>query len=897
MEWVLHWTKITLPGNTNYIKKESVEVVTESTTAPVMSAVCDNEYLAQHFVLQSADLEEAEEVVTLTQLGESVIDEQTTTFIDNEGGVFVDAPTSDNVVALVDGTEDISLGSFLGRPTKIDTTTWSTADVNSVKQSIFPWLAFLNDTRIKKKIDNYAFLRGKLHIKVVVNGTPFQFGAMRLCYSPLQGLVSNKIRAGVAFQNQLTPYSQVPGFYIYPQANAGGEMVLPFFYHKNWLDITSNVDTQRMGRLDYVIFAPLGVAVTGGTSSVTIQTYAWMSDVHLMGSTNKLALQAKDEYGNGVVSKPASALATMASSFSKVPYIGKFARATEIGADATSRIASLFGYTNVPVISDIHGFQPMNGPMLASSHIGTAVQKLTLDPKQELSIDPSFHGIGSADELSIPYLKQKESFFGQTSWSTSDIIGTQLFNTRINPFLHNQEDVLGPAAAVVGKRAWHTPVSYLGHLFRHWRGDLIIRVKIVCTKFHKGRLKISYDPLADITTSDPSENAVYTHIVDIGEQDDLEIRVPYHQALAWLELDTTLQSNWSPGNANAPRPNIDNGVMTVRVLTALTAPAAGSIQLLFFVRGAPNLEYANPVDHIGSTTSTLFQTPSLFPLQASDKTDVITKQVMMGSPSFDLPERYGLNFGENISSLRDLLHRSSIVDTVSNPFTQTGLMVTSFKNYQRMPTSPGFLGVYPTVANTVVSTPGTFNYCFNSMHPLTFVSSMFLGYRGGVNYNVTVSSDTYGFIDDIRVNRKTNSVGVTTQSVYLAQSVSLGYTPSQNQSAAFLNVGQYMRDGVSGLAITSNRTNASLSFNIPDYNGYNFSLPSFTTYPTGYTLDGTADQGALLQITLKARDVATNNAQTTLTVSSAACAAPDFTCLFFLCCPTLDYMRNLPVGA
>jgi hypothetical protein len=280
----------------------------------------------------------------------------------------------------------------------------------------------------------------------------------------------------------------------------------------------------------------------------------------------------------------------MASMLTQMPVIGKFARATEIGASATSKIAALFGFTNVPVIEDVRPLAPMNGPMLASSHIGTPVQKLTLDPKQELSIDPTPHGIGNVDELSLTYLKTKESYFGATSWSTSDLVGTQLFNTRINPWLPAQVNVLNASAVAVGKRVYHVPLSYLANMFESWRGDIVIRVKVVCTKFHKGRLKISYDPLGDITTTDPPENSVYTEILDIGETDDVEITIPYHQALAWLDVDPGLQDNWTPGNANAPRLNVDNGVLTVRVLTALTAPASGSINLLFFVKGGPNFE-------------------------------------------------------------------------------------------------------------------------------------------------------------------------------------------------------------------------------------------------------------------------------------------------------------------
>jgi hypothetical protein len=535
----------------------------------------------------------------------------------------------------------------------------------------------------------------------------------------------------------------------------------------------------------------------------------------------------------------------------------------------------------------------MNGPMLASSHIGTPVQKLTLDPKQELSIDPTPHGIGNVDELSLTYLKTKESYFGATSWSTSDLVGTQLFNTRINPWLPAQVNVLNASSVAVGKRVYHVPLSYLANMFESWRGDIVIRVKVVCTKFHKGRLKISYDPLGDITTTDPPENSVYTEILDIGETDDVEITIPYHQALAWLDVDPGLQDNWTPGNANAPRLNVDNGVLTVRVLTALTAPASGSINLLFFVKGGPNFEFANPTDHIG-TNSTSYSVPSFFDLQAEDKTDVVAKSIAFGQPTMVLPERYGLNYGEAVHSLRDLIHRSVVSDTVSQTTGVAAKAVVLRKLYRRMPYTPGYIPVsMGTAAQRIVAPAGISNYAFNGMHPLPYIAGMFLGYRGGVNYTVTPSSDAYGFLDDIRVDRISSDFGLSANAFYLdASALPLASGSSLSTNAHWYGRQQFVRDGLSGQAITSNRTNASLQFMIPDYNRYNFSLVAPSKLSN--TFDDQNVTGALLQLVVK-NATADDTKQSTISVMSAAAAAPDFTCLFFLCCPTLDYQLAAPI--
>jgi hypothetical protein len=879
----------------NNVEEKSVEVVTGRITICLAGKNNLSEHLSNYskfFTLQSATMEEAESVITNEVIGSSTSVEQTVTFIDNEGGVCVDAPSSTNNVALVDGTEDIGLGSFLSRPTLIDTTTWTTSSVISVLKTIRPWFLFLNNTQIKKKIDNYAFLRGNLHIKVVLNGTPFQYGMMRMCYSPLLGFVGDKITVPSPINPILVPYSQQPGFYLYPQANAGGEMKLPFFLHKNWLDITSASEVQNMGTLNFVVYNPLRTAVSGGTTSVTLRVYAWMSDVQLMGATSKLVLQA-DEYGKGVISAPASALASVAQSLSHVPIIGRFARATEIGASAVSKIATLFGYTNVPVIADVHGYTPMNAPMMASAHIGTQVQKLALDPKQELSIDPSPHGIGSVDELSLSYLKTKESYFAATSWSTSDSDGTQLFNMRVNPFQATSIDINNASSVSVGRQTYHVPLSYVGSLFKNWRGDIIVRMKVVCTKFHKGRLKISYDPRGDITTTDPAENAVYTEILDIGEKDDVELRIPYHQDLPWLDIDQNLTDNWSPGNSLPPRAGIDNGIITVRVLTGLTAPVSGTINLNFFVRGAENFEFANPAGHIGPDASN--RVPSFFQLQAEDLTDVVSSQVMMGTPAKTGVDRYALNYGECVGSLRNVLHRYVIQDTVSTANAETGFGYLLYRKlYKRMPYTPGYQLTWPVSANRVVAASGTRAYAFNTMHPISWVSGMFLGYRGGVNVNVTVHSDKYGFLDDIKVVRATDALENTVANRYFSYHANLPTGASDSRKSFFLGRQQSLRDGLAGFAVTSNKTNASVCFNLPDFNNRNFSLVDPSFYNLGSNIDGTDEQGALMDVKFSAVDDTQNNLTRNVTVQSAIGAGADWTNLFFLCCPTVFYQTANP---
>lgn len=809
---------------------------------------------------------------------------QTVSFVDNAEGEVVMAASPVNPVARVDNTDDLSLGSFLARPTTISTFNWLTSDTTGVLATIRPWHAFLINPRIRKKIDNFAYFRGKLHIKVVINGTPFQYGLMRACYSPLLGTIQDKIRPSPSGPIPLlTPYSQQPGFYITPAANAGGQMELPFFRHTNWLDMTVDAEVNDMGTINFVIYAPLGVAVSGGTTSVTVQVFAWASDVELMGTTQRLTLQG-DEYVEGPVSKVATAIGNAASYLTHIPRIGPFARATEIGATAIGTIARMFGFTNVPVIADVHAFQPQNAPMLASAHIGTPVQKLTLDPKQELSIDPGLHGLSSDDELALPYILGKESYFGATSWSTSDPLDTLIFNMRVTPCLCTAPAILNGAAVEVGRRVYHTPTSYVSQMFAAWRGSLIVRIKIVATKFHKGRLKISYDPRGDISVNNPDLNEVYTQIVDIGEEDDIELEIPYHQQYPWLYLDPTISENWAPGNPLNRRSRLDNGLLTVRVLTTLQAPAAGTINVLAFVRGGHDLEFANPRTRIGYEDG--HPTPSLFALQAEDVTNIVPVKYVVGVPSHPHSERYGQNFGEAIGSLRTLLHRYMTMDTVQLVGGVADSTNVWRKIFKIMPPTPGYdpnWGTITRAANIVGA--GDSNYYFGPMVHMPYVASMYVGYRGGANYNVTPSVDRMNAISDIRVARTTQVFSVA-NTRWFNLSTSVLDSETNSAKALALNSSEYLSRSLGGLAITATPTNNSLTFQLPDFKIANFSLATPNGYVNGLPTDGTDRLSADLSICTR---IGPAGAFSQINVQTQIAAAPDFTCHFWLCCPTLDY--------
>ena len=796
--------------------------------------------------------------------------EQTTGFMDGAVGTHVGSGATHTDYDLADAVTDAGLADYLSRPVRISSFTWNLSDPRGVLSLSDPWRSFFDNASIKNKLNNFAFLRCNLKLKFLVNASPFYYGSLRACYQPLPNFKPSTIITGTQSGEtnpELIPYSQQPGVWIKPSHSEGAEMTLPFFWPRSFLRVQRAQDFTDMGRLRMLIYNQLRSANGATGTGVTVQIYAWAEDVVLAGPSVGLALQS-DEYGVGPVSGPASTVAAIAKRLRTVPIISKFATATEIGARAISGIATLFGFTNVPVISDTMPFNPAAFPQIASAQIGFPTQKLTLDPKNELSIDPAIAGLSSKDELAIREFATRQSYLTSASWTTSTVVDTSLFTSKVTPSL-----ALGNTTQ--NSRNYMTPLSLCSLLMRSWRGDIIFTFRFISSPFHKGRVRISFDPYGTaVQTTADTGPTVYNKIVDLGSETEVDFRIPYQQALAWCYNYTSVGDNLWTTSAS---PSItytdtyDNGIVSVKVLSVLSAPVATStVEMQVFVRGAENIEFANPA------TINPYYTP--FQLQSEEYVEMREGVIADNGKKMQEIEtmRTRVNFGENIGSLRVLMRRMNIVDSTTVISSSNNL-----GNYAITQTRfPPFYGYDPNGTSSVVKVLTTGNTVgnFTFMTPWHFISNCFVAQRGSFNWVYATSRDTAGQM--LRVSRITNSYPGSS-SVYR---VSPATTDSQSSKALMFNT----NPTTGGSAIVATRINGGLAFTIPNYSAFKFqsTSPQNATSPSAEgtgMYDGSLFEGVTVEIP---NQPGVFPASSTM-VTRYAGIGVDYTLMFFLNCPVL----------
>lgn len=829
---------------------------------------------------------------TTQQHVEDVVQE-TVQFLDVDSGetTGLDAPISENAI---DQTTRAELGEYLSRPVRIASYTWNEVDsVGPFTTTGFqPWYLFFNSTPIKNKLTNFAWIRCNLNIKVMVNASPFYYGAMMMSYRPMTDLNTDTAIA-TATQAEWVPRSQRPHLWVWPQENKGGELQLPFVYYKNWLNIQSAADLQAMGDIRTDVVYPLTSANGAVGTGVSVQVYAWATDVNLSGPSFGLAVQSKqtvvDEYGTGPVSAPASAIASFASKFEGGSgLIGKAATATRIGAGAIGKIASLFGFTNVPVIDPIHSFRPTPQPPLASTGVGYATEKLTIDPKNELSVDPSLIGLPQVDELDISYLSQKESILTTTYWNTSDLADRKLFSSAISPWMFRNDGGTNQSIKNFPVTGW------LANMFSNWRGDIIFRFKFVKSKYHTGRVVIYYDPSGqganNISQITEGSSRVYTTIVDLSKEDNVEIRVPYSQAFPFLNTETSFTNDvWQRRGNNVLgeflyNSNWHNGTLVMRVLNVLTAPIASSeIGIIISVRGAENLEFANPA-YTGDLSHFTVQSKVSLVFPGECKT------VTVGSVHGTDPYQYLKNFGERITSLRQILRRFNLNEVWWEPSDTSNQLRIIRHDMTRFPLDYGFdpAGLWLATAPTAAASR-PFNWTIPTH--LNWVIPAFVGVRGStqwsfnVNTNSTNSHDPIGHITVTRLPHLSPNASRTSTTQAL-KDIPASAVPKIDTLVTALRATQ------GGTSLTSCRTNTGLTVQLPNYTRTLFQSTSPAKWTTGVTIDGSDRDMASLELICTPGYAATTRG---LFIDKYVAAGTDFNLYWFLNVPSVyDYTAVPP---
>jgi hypothetical protein len=706
-------------------------------------------------------------------------------------------------------TQDVSLAEFLSRPIRVATYDWSVG--GNMHHTLDPWSLFFENKRVINRITNYELLKATLKVKFVINGNGFYYGRLIASYLP-HAVLDDFSKNRSLISQDIIQASQQPHVYLDPTTSTGGTLTLPFFHFYDFLSISSG-DWDNMGLITLRSINEL-VHANEGTDTVNVSVFVWAENVELAIPTSldatDLVAQADmsmDEVdqanAKGVISGPATRVAAVASSLKAIPGLSAYATATEAGAKMVASTAKLMGFSRPLITKAPDPIQPSNVSSMALCTVPDTSQKLTVDDKQGLGMGSEIAGIKSDDPLSVLSIAQRESYLTTFTWPVSSASESLIWNMRITPSLHDR-------SVTSGQTALHLPALAVAALpFQYWTGKIKIRFQIVCSAYHRGRLRLVYDPNhLDATTE---YNVNYQEIIDITEKQDFTIEIANSQPRGILAVNRPQLT--SPATLfDTARFASDlvgaNGVVGLYVVNELVTPnstAANDAQINVFVSAGDDFKVFSPWDDysqfdflpqsdmdLGKVTDSAL--PSAPVNEGADP---------LSSDKSMVDEITSVYAGECIGSFRQMLRRYNKHSTLTD-LSGTGLTV--YKSTRN--SYPYYRGAVLGAVDTT-ATFTTFNYSWTPM--LHYISLPFAGWRGSIRHKVVpVGASQDGARLTLTARRDLPGYS------QLANALS---TPTTLPSARFNGINgnnaTAMPHGSDGMALTTSVINDVLSFEVP----------------------------------------------------------------------------------
>jgi len=780
-------------------------------------------------------------------------------------------------------TSDATLGSFLGRPTRLADYQWAVGQ--PFFQRFNPWAMFLNDPRVAEKIANFELYRSKLHVKIIISGTGFHYGRSLVSYNPYFGFDELTVERNF-LEVDLIAASQKPHFFLNPTNNSGGQLDLPFFWPKNYLSL-SETDRNDMGEMTIKSMQPLQHS-NEGDDPVTITVYAWASDVVLTMPTSLTTLTALnytpqsgmmnsgDEYGKGIVSGPASAVAHAAGQLKTVPAIAPYARATEMVAKGVGSLATHWGYSRPPIVTDIIQQKPTPAGNMSNTDAADAVMKLSLDSKQELTIDSRTVGLDGEDLMDIPRYCQRESYLTQFTMNTVQGPDALLWNTRVTPLLFG----------VNGTEIHPTPMAHMSTVFNKWQGTIKYRFQAVKSNFHKGKILLRWDPRANDTAI--QYNTVYSRVIDLAECDDFEICVGWGQASPFLtcgKMNTTEEFYSSSSRLLNNTNGQYNGVLEVAVVNSLVSPSIDSpIQFNVFVSACDDLKFGEVATDKMKAYGLWPTPPPPFRSQYTPQSGIVDAAAISGTSegATDAPtnpdpiapiaqtsavmdQTLNVFFGESPKSVRELLRRYILhrVDVRTAP-DQTGNVKLLRLNDKGLGLFPGWdpNGIDVEASQPCNITIPTFAQWF---------MPCYAGWRGSTRtkYMFSGNADTKPVVTRVGFSslpRYSESASTFDDVAFATKRLTAASSPLSAGGSATTNLG----------------INDTIEVEVPFYNGVRFQS---ARQPTGNFVNGC--HSARVETALYKTSTSAKFLDSAAAIASWKSVGEDFTLFFFTGCPII----------
>lgn len=630
--------------------------------------------------------------------------------------------------------EALKVSSFFERPVQI-----SEFDITSgyaeVKLRI--WDLYTLNNAVRAKLRNYAYIRGNMHVRIMIAGTPFHYGTLLVSYQPLD-LANDTLAAyGLAKVwtddlrfNLFNYLSQAPGAFVMDvKDNQPAELICPYISPKPMHRLYSTDATAIAAGSSYPDLYSAGCLYIYGLNQVNsvadvftpvqVYVYAWMTDVELGAPTASIVgitteSRSLDERKTGPVERIATRAASMMGVLSVIPSFAPFARASQIAISGVAKISSLFGWSR-PIIDQnpqfVKNMPYSNGAVTIGSETNF---KIALDPHQEITVDPRSCGTDN-DDMALAAISAIETYLTTFNWTATDTVMVPIWRCAVTPHLQTRK-----FRALTG--TWYlqpTALSYTGMPFAWWRGSITYRIDIVCSAFHRGKIAVFHEPNIFqnvLINAAISPNKQFLAIIDLEQTQSVYVTVNWASPRAWMGNDTSNYAVYGDPTVTLPvTAGHYNGYIGIVPITKLVSPNDSTIDINIFVHSKEM--------HYNYLTGTGMPSKRKIVAESRNLSVMPVEEIQLNDSTASTDKISEVHFGEEPLSFRSLLKRYCFTTSQS---VATGAAAGYFLtyNWQNIP------GIRCAYANSPSSAP------LRTM--FDYLRYAYLGIKGSVRYRARI---------------------------------------------------------------------------------------------------------------------------------------------------------------
>jgi len=494
------------------------------------------------------------------------------------------------------------------------------------------------------KLANFRYFSATSKLKILFNVSPYVEGLFYIGYSPMDTFKPIDYRL---VRRSVPSLTACPGSLVDIQLVDSYEITVPWCDTRDCGVLNGTAVDFRNAQLGIFPLFIKGPSVF----NINIQVYHWFDDIILKGPTYHgpitvdASLQIAHE-GKGPISEVATKVSSVSKVLSRIPIISDFAGPVSWISDLVGGVASSFGYSR-PVIGS--AVQPVNLiPGRGFAQVKAEDVSTVLAMSNDNEISPSVKAfMTDVDEMSLEYICGNPSVVEIAEWKSSDSVGTTFYAATVSSI---------PVNTIDGNDKIYMPTcfEYVCMSTGYWRADFIYKIKLIKTPFHAGRLEVVFFPGEEGGVSGVDTSNCYKQVIDISQESELEICIPYMFTRPMLrsvvESVSTDESTFGLGR------------IAVTSVSPLIHPdsVANSIGIVI-TKSARNCQFAGLLSrdkglHLATDESPVGPTEVYAHLQIAVGTTVNNpKFVVFGETNSDEVNTTEYVCGEQLTSLRQLV--------------------------------------------------------------------------------------------------------------------------------------------------------------------------------------------------------------------------------------------------